>query len=45
MHDCVISKGAYLENVILDKSVRVTENSMIKGDQEVPLFIPKSKRI
>ena len=41
MEKCVIKAGAYLENVICDKFITVTENKHIQGTSEKPCVLPK----
>ena len=41
MEKCVVKAGAYLENVICDKLITVTENKHIQGTPEKPCVLPK----
>lgn len=41
MQNCVIEEDALLRNVILDKSVRITKEKQIKGDEIYPIVIEK----
>ena len=43
MHDCTIGANAVLENVILDKSVEISDGMVIKGDGSTPVFIQKTR--
>lgn len=45
MQRCVIGKGAVLDNVILDKYVRVNARAVIKGKDDVPVFINKRAQV
>ena len=45
MQRCTLGKGAYLENVILDKDVTITDGSRLIGSQMRPYVIPKRKVI
>lgn len=41
MADSFIGKNVYLENVICDKDVYISDNHVLKGDKEYPLVIRK----
>lgn len=41
MQNCVIEEDALLRNVILDKSVRITKEKQLKGDESYPIVIEK----
>jgi len=41
MQNCIIEEGALLRNVILDKSVRITKEKQLKGDESYPIVIEK----
>ncbi len=45
MECCHIGKGAVLENVVLDKYVKLNSNSVIKGKEGYPVFIDKYAEI
>ncbi|UWG97124.1 glucose-1-phosphate adenylyltransferase subunit GlgD [Dehalobacter sp. DCM] len=45
MQECYIGKGVVLQNVILDKSVHVTEKTVVIGKSGLPVFIDKSRII
>jgi glucose-1-phosphate adenylyltransferase len=45
MQRCTLGKGAYLENVILDKDVTVTDHQRLIGSPSRPYAIPKRKTI
>lgn len=42
MAKCIIEDGAYLENVILDKDVRITSGKILRGDAKQPMFVGKN---
>jgi glucose-1-phosphate adenylyltransferase len=41
MQNCIIEEGALLRNVILDKSVKITKDKQLKGDESYPIVIEK----
>lgn len=45
MQKSVIGEGAELENVILDKNVKITPGKKLKGDPSFPLIIDKNSTI
>ena len=51
LRDCVvmrrttIGKGALLENVIVDKDCRISAGTALKGNEKLPLVVPKGSRI
>lgn len=45
MHNTHVSSGAVLENVITDKNVVITENRILSGAENSPVYIQKGKII
>ena len=51
LKDCIvmrcstIEKGAHLENVIVDKGCVVSAGTALKGNEKLPLVVPKGTRI
>lgn len=45
MHECEIGEDVVLENVILDKSVKISKGIEIVGNEASPTFIPKFKSL
>lgn len=45
MQDCVIGENAILNDVICDKSVFVSNNTMLKGTKEASLYIEKNQKL
>ncbi len=45
MQDARLLEGAYVENVILDKQVIISEKIRMQGAQSYPLVIPKNRTI
>jgi glucose-1-phosphate adenylyltransferase len=43
MQDTVVEAGANLEYIITDKVVTVTEDKVLKGNEEFPVYVPKWK--
>ena len=51
LKDCIvmrcttIEKGAHLENVIVDKGCVISAGTALKGNEKLPLVVPKGTRI
>ena len=45
MRDCEIGPDAVLECVIADKDCRFSEGTVLKGNEKLPLVVPKGSRI
>jgi glucose-1-phosphate adenylyltransferase len=41
MQNCLIEENVLLRNVILDKSVKITQDKQLKGDVNYPIVIEK----
>ena len=51
LKDCIvlrcttIGKGARLENVIIDKNCLISADTVLKGNEKLPLVVPKGSKI
>jgi glucose-1-phosphate adenylyltransferase len=45
MQKSELGKNAHLENVILDKDVKITANKSLKGDINLPMIVAKNTSI
>ncbi|MBR3691086.1 MAG: glucose-1-phosphate adenylyltransferase subunit GlgD [Clostridia bacterium] len=45
MQDCIIEDGAVVENCILDKNVRITAGTQLRGSRNNPMIVKKGETI